>query len=246
MGSIVKAYTAASLTYEKDKLVAISGIAARMQILLDDQYLAGLWWRDLAGELMWCTRDKNSTRATRYIAPSWSWASVIGTIDGVSQAHLDGVDSGKLIEITSVSVEYETSNAFGQVTNGSLRLKGKLGKLVLYTDLSGAVLCECLLGVRVVIDRDVRFANGNPVEEINDYLFYLPIRGDSRTMEGLLLEPAGAPGEFRRYGVFYSSGVPAAELLTKGCEYFDSRADGARLVYFNGGEGGYNYAITII
>ena len=51
-GELISLYTAASLTEAEDKLVAISGIAQRMQRILDDEYLAGLWRKDLPHQLL--------------------------------------------------------------------------------------------------------------------------------------------------------------------------------------------------
>jgi hypothetical protein len=40
---ILKSYMSCSLTNEEDKLIAISGIARDMQIIIGDEYVAGLW-----------------------------------------------------------------------------------------------------------------------------------------------------------------------------------------------------------
>lgn len=69
-----------------DKLIALSGLANDMQNCLNDRYLAGLWERNLANDMMWCIQeckqeDKSpSVRPTGYRAPSWSWAFVDGAI----------------------------------------------------------------------------------------------------------------------------------------------------------------------
>jgi hypothetical protein len=41
------------LTKEDDRLIALSGVAQQLQLHLDDEYLAGLWRKDLLNELVW-------------------------------------------------------------------------------------------------------------------------------------------------------------------------------------------------
>ena len=50
--TVVESYSKRSLTRESDKLVAIGGIAKELQRFLQDEYLAGLWNRDLLRELL--------------------------------------------------------------------------------------------------------------------------------------------------------------------------------------------------
>jgi len=81
---ILGSYMRCDLTCEEDKLIALSGIAKDMH-LLDDEYLAGLWRRQLPGQLLWKINDCKqanglpSRRPHNYRAPSWSWASVDGS-----------------------------------------------------------------------------------------------------------------------------------------------------------------------
>jgi hypothetical protein len=49
---IVRTYSASNLTKERDKLVAISGIARRMEILLGDEYVARIWRHHLEEQLL--------------------------------------------------------------------------------------------------------------------------------------------------------------------------------------------------
>ncbi|KAH7248232.1 heterokaryon incompatibility protein-domain-containing protein, partial [Fusarium solani] len=83
-------YTASSLTYEKDKLVAIAGVAKTIQDMSRKSspspnitYHAGLWSRFLAQQLLWQVPSNPSPAASKpkiYRAPSWSWASIDGEI----------------------------------------------------------------------------------------------------------------------------------------------------------------------
>lgn len=53
---IVYMFTCGSLTRESDKLVAISGLAAKMQTFIGGEYLAGMWRGHLAYQLLWQVR----------------------------------------------------------------------------------------------------------------------------------------------------------------------------------------------
>jgi hypothetical protein len=66
-------------------------------------------------------KSVKSTRPKRYIALSWSWASVNGDIYKLGNIlYADGREV--LIDILDAYVDYETSNIFGQVKGGSLCL----------------------------------------------------------------------------------------------------------------------------
>ena len=79
---IVQDYCKRPLTKEEDKLIAISGIAKVFQSrMLDDAYVAGLWYNSFPLGPLWKVSDPDSiTRPASYRAPSWSWASIDGGI----------------------------------------------------------------------------------------------------------------------------------------------------------------------
>nr|OQO28220.1 hypothetical protein B0A51_07283 [Rachicladosporium sp. CCFEE 5018] len=79
---ILEAYTSAKLTNpHKDKLIAIDGILSYLTAFRKTWYTCGMFWRDLPEALCWEQAEvAPSGRAPQYRAPSWSWASVDGTI----------------------------------------------------------------------------------------------------------------------------------------------------------------------
>ncbi|KAF2255586.1 HET-domain-containing protein, partial [Trematosphaeria pertusa] len=78
---LVSAYSRTNLTYPEDKLIAIAGIAAKIQSGLKTDYLAGLWGDRLTSQLLWRVEQPSRRERPRcYRAPSFSWASVDGTI----------------------------------------------------------------------------------------------------------------------------------------------------------------------
>jgi Heterokaryon incompatibility protein (HET) len=88
---MVSIYTQYDLTYERDRLPALSGIASQNKI--DDQYLAGIWASELPHALFWTSNlfSKDVRRSDEYRAPSWAWPSMLGPIHfwpqrGISQA----------------------------------------------------------------------------------------------------------------------------------------------------------------
>lgn len=76
--TIVQLYTRAKLTFPNDKMVAISGIAQKAFEESGDQYLAGLWRKDIELQLIWRQQSpgRRLLSGSKYRAPSWSWASV--------------------------------------------------------------------------------------------------------------------------------------------------------------------------
>ena len=125
--SIVDKYSVTSLTKEEDKLVAISGIAKRMQGLIDDEYLAGLWRKDLPSQLLWIVdgsellTDLPLTRPRPYRAPSWSWASVDHEVRSEYEYN-DGI----LIAILKAVVTPVGPDSTGQIKDGFIRLNGRI------------------------------------------------------------------------------------------------------------------------
>jgi hypothetical protein len=73
-GKLLGKYTAAQLTFRRDKLVAFSGLAATWSKLHSDSYLAGLWKSRLPVELMWSVSclQKDQDGSKEYISPSVS------------------------------------------------------------------------------------------------------------------------------------------------------------------------------
>ncbi|RYP14608.1 hypothetical protein DL765_006279 [Monosporascus sp. GIB2] len=86
--STVRRYCQCSLTFSRDKLVALSGLAKDMGARLRggadenerDSYLAGLWRDTMPQSLLWKPKLQGR-RPSSYRAPSWSWASIDGDIE---------------------------------------------------------------------------------------------------------------------------------------------------------------------
>ncbi|KAK7743393.1 hypothetical protein SLS62_010586 [Diatrype stigma] len=77
-GRLVQDYQARRLTNRDDKLVAISAVGTLFARYMGTGFVAGLFERDLAIDLLWNRADDSEAqpRPATYRAPSWSWASV--------------------------------------------------------------------------------------------------------------------------------------------------------------------------
>jgi hypothetical protein len=71
--AVVIMYSKCDLTFGRDKLIALSGIAREVQKLIHTGYMAGMWENQLPHSLMW--RVSMATcihRPQLHVAPSWS------------------------------------------------------------------------------------------------------------------------------------------------------------------------------
>lgn len=87
---LIEVYSTTSLTFPGDKLIAISGVAKKYRHETNDEYVAGMWRKDLANWILWYVRQWPSPRPLVYRAPTWSWASVDNVI-GTQRGNLTGM-----------------------------------------------------------------------------------------------------------------------------------------------------------
>jgi hypothetical protein len=127
----VTSYTSCALSYQRDILVAISGIAQRLAVIVRQPYLAGLWLNDkLAVQLLWQVVqpgeiDASTTPQQRsYYAPSWSWASVSASIQWILYSKNEYEE--KLITVLEAVAVPLTNDPFGRITSGFMRVAGFL------------------------------------------------------------------------------------------------------------------------
>src|ERR1700712_2971096 len=85
--NLVQTYSTCQLTYQKDRLPALSGTAQKMMQAGAYNYIAGLWKESLADGLVWHrtgTTDSllasSGSRPADYLGPTFSWASVTGEV----------------------------------------------------------------------------------------------------------------------------------------------------------------------
>lgn len=87
--SAVRNYTSCELTFHKDKLKALWGIAQLVQESRGDRFVAGLWWQDLVLQLGWTVVDPTASGRPKPDEenwfPSWSWASLTDRVEVVDR-----------------------------------------------------------------------------------------------------------------------------------------------------------------
>ena len=127
--TVVQLYTAANLTYGRDKLIAISGLARHFydRVYGCKYYAAGLWRSDSdfdTAMLYWKVLDVRPKPST-YRAPSWSWAAIDGK---VVFPHMDNRLHCSISNTCVLDVSATTSpeDRFGEVSAGVLRLGCKV------------------------------------------------------------------------------------------------------------------------
>jgi hypothetical protein len=124
--SLVREYSARQLSHESDKLPALSGLADAVAKHTNYRYCAGLWWEQISTGLSWSSGpawvETASKRPACYIAPSWSWASVLSSV-----TFLRGYDiipyQLESVSYIDCQVKFRGSNPYGEVESGWLRLK---------------------------------------------------------------------------------------------------------------------------
>jgi hypothetical protein len=126
--TIVEHYTKRQLTNPTDKLTAISGLA---QVAIDShgfrggEYLAGLWRGGLVKGLLWHVRGPpQPCRYTQYQAPSWSWASIDGSVKYFAEHYQ--FDFEQDISISEAACDTSPLDPTGRVKGGYIICTGRL------------------------------------------------------------------------------------------------------------------------
>ena len=218
---LVYEYSSTKLSFETDKLVAISGIAKEIQGILKDDYIAGLWKRNMVAQLAWRSIRSLTPRTIgsalyllsqkpkQYVAPSWSWASVQGTIE------MNGAFPSKEDEVCTVMnvhVELATTDPTGELNNGFICLQSAVTEVLITKSASqyyvgrnhydvtivGSTVDKAGSKELVTMDIDTDEITWN-----RQYYFIAlhKIRSGFGRVVGLLLEPTDESStEFRRVG----------------------------------------------
>ncbi|EAW14081.1 putative HET domain protein [Aspergillus clavatus NRRL 1] len=79
----VNAYSGGSVTVPSDKLLIMAPLAYVFNDGTLGEYLAGTWSKEIAFGLAWARPYFLLRPTSQYRAPSWSWASIDGTVDSL-------------------------------------------------------------------------------------------------------------------------------------------------------------------
>ena len=80
---VVQNYSARTLTRQSDKLIALQGVVAALESVLQLPCVAGMWHQDLWKQLLWWFAGPpiyESCQSLPFPAPTWSWLSVKGAV----------------------------------------------------------------------------------------------------------------------------------------------------------------------
>lgn len=222
---LIENYIARDLTFESDRLPAISGIA-RIMGYSPENYFAGLWKESLETQLCW-HRGMGSTseskdailRARReswsHPIPSWSWAT---RKQSVAFWPVLEDDCRKEVHWIKASTTVPGSNPYGQITDSSLQIRGRLlvlpQKLVEDISSDGRFVAPSRRWSVFYRNRRIAWVNLDweikGTDEEGEGLFMLllyslpqlPPTNGIREGYGLILHPGKISGEYFRVGVF--------------------------------------------
>lgn len=124
---VVEDYSARTLTYERDQLPALSGLAREMEGLRkmpNVEYLAGLWRSTILIDLCWSTHDDKASKPGEYLAPSWSWASLHGKV--IYRFPVSKPAFKRVAAFRDARLKFATNDSYGAVDDGWVHLFGYL------------------------------------------------------------------------------------------------------------------------
>ncbi|KUJ24391.1 HET-domain-containing protein, partial [Mollisia scopiformis] len=239
---VIRHYSSAGLSFERDKLVAISGIIRRMRDVFQTEYLAGLWWKGIEYQLLWAVHREGKnmpTRSSVFIAPTWSWASLNGAeIDLYSHTNTQTTPSlyrGRYLLCRAIDAQVVPASSTTICTDGHIHMQCFLVPAFITPSTFGwydiaVPIHEKRLGRQPLISLftiiDVHMTNRG---ELNFWLMPILDGLEDKHLEGLLLYSNNhEEGIFRRYGSFRLRGVIDLDNLWKSVFEFEASALEAR------------------
>ena len=124
---IVSESSRRKITFQKDRLPCLSGIAKHLQNEGFGEYYAGFWKVGLLEQLLWTVEDFSSARrAKRPSAPSWSYASIEHSMFTFQFEDMEISAKEYLTTIEEVNCTPLTTDPTGAVAGGLLRLSGPM------------------------------------------------------------------------------------------------------------------------
>lgn len=116
------------LTVSTDKVIAVAGVAGELRDRFGDDYLAGMWKKDIHKQLCWRalqTREGARKRGDIYLAPSWSWLSVDALVWPDETYHqTDGHMVIYYTDVLQASVKARDPSGLHSFESGSLTVRG--------------------------------------------------------------------------------------------------------------------------
>ena len=209
--NIVASYSRCSITFSRDKLVALSGLARLMQQESGIEYVAGLWRKNLESQLRW-QRTHSPGRRERpavYRAPSWSWASIDGGLMIPKRSDLSERASHHILNVTVRRVLIQPlspDNPFGEILSATLNLRCDYLCRANLHEIEDSDRGYTLIDMeRKTFRISVLFDCSEVFENRRLRVHLLPIYTYKTKFlcNGLILQPTGnSTGQYRRIGIF--------------------------------------------
>lgn len=196
---IVKSYAAANLTFEKDRLVAISSLARELKPFIQGRYLAGHWEPDLILQLAWDYKSGADYGSSRpYSAPSWSWASINTSDPKLNEIYKKAAHQS-LAETLEAQIDLASDDEMGQVKSGYLRIRGQIFEI---RNEHGTILLggKTKTGLHMSVSGDTT----NPLTRRPQNFYCLPVYATydiNFQVHSIVLQRVDRAATFRRVGV---------------------------------------------
>lgn len=202
---IVADYSACNITYDKDLLPAIGGIARKYANSTGLSYSAGIWLDVFAPSLLWYAEDRSPhcKKHGTYVAPSFSWASL------QRPAKYSGRWRSRHNFCTYVTHHQDlpehSSDPFGVVTGASITLNGPVLQISRLNQDQWTTTVDLKLHngerYRLPVDFDHSDTVCDPAQTV-----LLPLYDDEKRFESLVLSRHGSSSNtYRRVGISRSS-----------------------------------------
>jgi hypothetical protein len=128
---LIEEYTSRNMSFQSDKLPALSGVISALEELTGDICVAGIWKNWFLHGLLWRLQQpewdmyvlfpKPPQRAMPWRAPTWSFASVEGVVIYTLLENDPGV--GLCAELLDCDVTPKGVNRLGELTKGFARIR---------------------------------------------------------------------------------------------------------------------------
>ncbi|KAL8838913.1 MAG: hypothetical protein Q9170_001950 [Blastenia crenularia] len=124
-----RGYSQRKLTYQTDKLPALSGLARHFgSRCRDDTYVAGMWLSQLPHALFWNVpvRGRPDVRPPSTDIPSWSWLSCAGPVEPSKVGSLH-----YFVDIATILPDYQhkTTDQYGDLARAHIQVYGFMRRI---------------------------------------------------------------------------------------------------------------------
>lgn len=129
---VVRRYGDRRLTYSRDILPALSGIAQRVARATGGTYVAGMWLETLVYDMCWQNTFLEGVDpfCRDYTAPTFSWCSVNGMREIHRWVHYENFTPDAVVVDVNIELRH-TGAPFGAIVDGCVVIRGRLAPALL-------------------------------------------------------------------------------------------------------------------